>query len=413
MASSTAPRDPDLAGPLDRVTVERLAVARNPGLRAARRRASATRLAGEAEGKLPPPEAEFQIWQVPLARPYDVPGAQMIMLGLRQPIPAPGSLGAKAEAKERDADLELTMADERAREIVRDVDHAFVSYVEATRKHRIHAEHQAVAEAILKTAQARYPAGGALTDITQAEVEVAKIEADVAVEEANVNTARAMLNGLLLRSADAPLGQPVEREATTIGESPTEILARARALRPETRTAKARTAAAVAEARVAEREANGPMMSVGLLYFAPTTQMPSHGYGLSFSSTLPWLWGRASGAVRAQRELARATTDDTADADARIATEVATAEGQVRAQARRLVVLERRSLPAAKRAFQAATSGYTSGGTDILVLLSARNSVVGAEVEIVGAKAALEHALVDLDWAAGAPVRRTPLEKAQ
>jgi cobalt-zinc-cadmium efflux system outer membrane protein len=395
------------------VTVERLAVARNPGLRAARRRANATRLAGEAEGKLPPPEAEFQIWQVPLSRPYDVPGAQMIMLGLRQPIPAPGSLGAKAEAKERDADLELTMADERAREIVRDVDHAFVSYVEATRKHRIHAEHQAVAEAILRTAQARYPAGGALTDITQAEVEVAKIEADVAVEEANVNTARATLNGLLLRSADAPLGQPVEREATTIGEPLPEILARARALRPETRTAKARTAAAVAEARAAEREANGPMMSVGLLYFAPTTQMPSHGYGLSFSSTLPWLWGRASGTVRAQRELARATTDDTADADARIATEVASAEGQARAQARRLVVLARRSLPAAKRAFQAATSGYTSGGTDILVLLSARNSVVTTEVEIVGAKAALEHALVDLDWAAGAPVRRTPLEKAQ
>lgn len=406
----TQPGDLALAGPQDRVSLERAAVTRNPGLRAAKRRAGAIRLAADSERRLPPPEAEIQVWQVPLARPYDLPGAQMIMLGVRQPIPAPGSLGAKAEVREREADVELAVADVRTRELIRDVDHAFVDYLEATVKHRIHVEHLGTAQHILESARARYIAGGALTDITQAEVDEARIEADVAQAAADILTARATLNGLLLRPPDAPLGTPVETPAATLGEPLADVLARARGLRPEVLGAKARTQAALAETRMTEREANGPMMTVGAFYFAPTTGMPVHGYGLSFSSTLPWLSGKARSAVRAQSDLAGSTRDDTADACARINTEIATAAGMVRAQVRRLTVLNDRVFPASQRAFEAAASGYDSGRADILLVLAARKSIVEVEVEMVEARVALEHAMVDLDWAAGAPVRRVPLD---
>ena len=42
-------------------------------------------------------------------------------------------------------------------------------------------------------------------------------------------------------------------------------------------------------------------------------------------------------------------------------------------------------------------------------MLRARQAVVDTEMEIVMARALLDHALADLDWAVGVPLPRTPL----
>src|SRR5262245_14032890 len=73
---------------VDRRKILDAAVRDHPALRAAEERARATRAAADAEGRLPPPEAMVQIWQVPLARPYAIGDAQMIMFGLGQSFPA-------------------------------------------------------------------------------------------------------------------------------------------------------------------------------------------------------------------------------------------------------------------------------------------------------------------------------------
>ncbi|MBI5538380.1 MAG: TolC family protein [Deltaproteobacteria bacterium] len=399
----------DLSGTLDRNRVLRAAIARNPGLRASHRRAAAMRMMGEADSRMPPPEAEVSVWQVPLSRPYSVPDASMIMVGVKQPIPAPGSLSARAQVREREADVEDAMVAERVRELMRDVDHALVDYMQATAMHHIHIEHKTAADRVLAVARARYQAAGAITDVTQADVESSRIEADIAQEEAKIAAAKAKLNGLLVRPTQAPLGEPVMAEPVTLGETLREMQTRARSTRPELRTAEARRAARLAEVRVAEREASWPMLSVGALYFAPTNGMPSHGYGVTVSSSLPWLSSRASTEARAGRESAGAIHDDLSDIGAKIDAEVATDAAMVQASTRRYQVLRDRTLPAGKRAWEAAASGYESGRADILMLLMARKSIAEIEVDLVEARAMIEHALVDLDWAVGKPVRRVPI----
>ena len=367
------------------------------------------RMMGEADSKLPPPEAEVSVWQVPLSRPYSVPDANMIMVGVRQPIPAPGSLSARADVRSREADVEEAMVGERVREISRDVDHALVEYMQAFAMRSIHLDHMGTADRVLAVARARYEAAGSITDVTQADVESARIEADIAQEDAKIAAAKARLNGLLLRAPDAQLGAPVISEPATVGEPLAGMLVRARSQRPEFRSADARRAARQAEVRLAEREASWPMLSVGALYFAPTNGMPSHGYGLSFSTSLPWLSSRASTEARAGRENIAAIHEEVNDVEAKINAEVATNAAMAQATARRYQVLRDRSLPAAKRAWQAAASGYESGRADILMLLMARKSIVEIEVELVEARTMLDHALVDLDWAVGSPVRRIPI----
>jgi len=400
---------PDLSGPVDRDLLVRVALDRSPGLRAVRHRAAAMRQMGEAERKMPAPEADFQIWQIPASRPYAVGDAGMIMLGVRQPIPAPGSLSARAEAKEAAAGVEDAMLSEREREIVQEVEHAFVDYLEARELHRAHMAHHVTAARVLAVARARYTAGGMLEEVAQAEVELARIEADMAQEEAKVTSARVMLNGLLLRQPDAPLGDPVVGDPATVGESDAELIARAETKRPEVRSAQARTAARQAEARVSDTEAKWPMFSVGATYFAPTNNMPMHAYGVSVGSSLPWLWGRSRAESAANKAMTSATHLEVEEARAKIRAEVAAKAASVRAAARRYQVLRDRAVPAGKRAWEAAASGYESNRTNLVTLLMARTSVVEIEVDVIMARTAIEHALVDLDWAAGARVKRAAI----
>ena len=409
-AQSAPPEDRALTGTLERATVVRLAVARSPAVRAGGQRARAMRLAGEAAGSLPPPEAMVQVWQVPLSRPYAL-NEQMLMLGVHQTIPAPGALSARDGAQEQLAHVEGLMADDQAREVARDASHAFAEYLGATERHRIHREHLVVAARVLDVAQGRHEAGGALTDVTQADAELARMEADVVTDRTLVEGARARLNARLSRDPSAPLGAPVD-EGAGIPAWPTAVLvAKARAARPEARAAAAQSEARKLEARAADREATWPTFRVGALYFAPTSAMPVHGYGFDAAISLPWLWGAARSQSAAADASVVASVTNVEATRIPIDEEVVTAEANARSAAFRLDVLQQRALPASRRAFDAAWSGYTSGRTDALTILAARRGV-DVESDVVAARVALGHAFADLDAAVGVPVPRRPVTPA-
>jgi outer membrane protein TolC len=401
--------DVNLAGPLERATLVRLVVARNPSVLAAGQRARATEIAADGEGRLPPPQLMGQVWQVPFSRPYAFDNSQMIMVGVSQSFPAPGSLGAREAARHQDARVEEAVAAERARQVAREAEHAFADYVEAAARHRIHSAHQDVAHRVLSVAQGRQAGGGALTEFAQAEVELAKVQADLLTDAARTQTARVRINALIGRDPAAPLGLPVEGEPTVPLGSLNEILATARRSRPELRAAAAQQEAKKFELRGAEREATWPTFSLGVSYFAPTTLMPFNGYGLNAGMSLPWLWSGERLRRDAQKEYLTAATTEIDGVRIQIDAEVATAESNVRAAALRLQVERERVLPATQRAFDLAWGGYESGRTDLLTLLAAQRSVVDAEHDIVMSRALLDHAMADLDAAVGAPVPRRPL----
>ncbi len=236
--AETAVSDARLTGPVDRVTLVAAAVARSPVVRAAAQQARAVQLEASAQGRLPPPEAMVWVWQVPLARPYAL-DTQMIMVGVTQTFPAPGSLAAREDAKGAEARAELAMADDASRQLVKDVEHTYASYVEASARHRIHRGHREVAERVLAIAQARHATGGSLQDVALAEVELAKVVSDLVTDATQVEAASARLNALLLRDPGAPLGPPKDEPPAGAGWDLATTLAKARAVQPEIRAAEA------------------------------------------------------------------------------------------------------------------------------------------------------------------------------
>ncbi len=409
--TSPPPDEAALARPVDRATLEAAALARHPGLVEAAHRARALIAKARAEGSLPPPEIEAVLQQVPLERPYAIDDAGMLMVQLRQEIPPAGSLDDSAAAMALEARAAGLMATSQARDIVREVDRAFADYVEASARHASHVGHLALMERTQALARARLAAGGSLSDVTRADLEKARLDADVARESAAIDASRAMLNGLMARPVDAPLGPPRTADPETVALTAQAIADRAVAKSPVVAASDAMKQAAERAKDAADDEATLPTFMVGLSYFHPVGEMPV-GWGASVGMSLPWVWGAASDRSESASERALAERSAADAARVRVRSDVGKAFAAVKGAERRLTVLDAGARGAAERALDALTAGYAAGGTDILMWLDAERSSLDVELDVTMARADLDRALADLDWAAGERLPRVPLRAA-
>ncbi len=411
LALGPAPDEAALRGPFDMDAAVAVALARSPGLQAEGHRVRARELMADAARRPEPTRLTFDIWQVPLARPYAWNQSPMIMLGLRQPVPAAGSLKARSAAIRREAAADAATRDVLAQDLALAVRHAFIDYAAAAARHAIHLEHRSVTERVLGLTRARQVTGSAVFDTARAETEVARARADVASDATAIAAARTRLNTLMARNADAPLGPPREGSPATIAADATALIDQARAARPETRAAQARREAAALELRAARREASLPSAMLGFAYFPATAPMPMHGYGLMVDLQLPWLTGQARKRRDAQAALADAAGRDVAQVELAVAAEVSAALATVQSAAERYEVLIREARPAAARAREVALTGYETGRGDLRALLEAQGAFVEIAMDLIEARSTLDHALVDLDRAAGARVPRVDLSQ--
>ncbi len=415
LVPSSAHADEELPSPLTRESVERLAALRHPAVRAAREHAHAIDRRADAEGTLPSPELDFELWQVPLRKPYAIDEAGMLMLGLRQRFPAPGSQSMNAEAMRAEARATLRNADQASRDVRRRAGHAFADYVEAHERVRVHGAHVALMRKMHDAAFARYRGGGSLAEVAQSDVEVARVETEHDEAKGRVDAARARLDVLLGRPASAPLPDPGFGDALVPEWDLARLVEEAAKQRAEIGMAKERRESAESKRAAAKREWLVPGFSVAALYFAPVGPTPAardHGFGVSLTVELPWLWGGGSGRTDAARIEHEASSLDVDASTVDASFEVAAANGEVRAHAIHLRMLTERVLPATKRAIDATWPGYETGRTELLALLTAQRSLVEAELESVITRAALDHAMIELDAAVGAEVPRVKLGSA-
>jgi outer membrane protein TolC len=401
-----------LRGPLERQLLVRAVVQGHPGVRAQRFRADAARAMSESEAQLPAPEAMAEVWQIPFSRPYAIDDAGMIMLGVRQAVPAPGSRGARAQARRGEARARAAMSRVTARDVAREAGHAFVDYAESFESQRLYGENREVALRIVATAQARLAGGASLVDVAAAEAELARVESELVFERAAVESGRYRLNALLRRAPHAPLGEPVWTAPDAPRLDATRLSAAATAARPERAAAVAERDAKRGELRAREAEATWPSFSIAGLYFVPAGGMSEHAFGVSAAMSLPWLWGGARQARDAERALLKAAEQDVRQSESGIRRDVASALSVAHGAHRRLEILQSRVRPATERLAEAARAGYQSGGVALGAVLDAERRALESRMDIVDARAELEHALVDLEWAVGQDLVRAAATRA-
>lgn len=347
-----------------------LAIEANPMLRAERlgARASTERIA--QAGAWPNPEIAFGLINRPIRTFNTEDRMTMNTVRYSQGIPWPGKqrLGRSEAAQLAVADA--LQADDTEGLLAARVTGAYYDLAATDRTLAVMRETLSLLRAFRETALGRYAAGGTVQqDVLQAEVNVARMEADVAVREQERLAQAARFNALLARDPATPVGAlrlPVI-DATLPS---VDTLAQLALGRPALAAADARIRSAESAVASARKDL-WPDLNVSLEYGSRSRfdDMMSVMVGVSVpvfagSNQLPRR--REMEALQARREAeARDLLNETW---ARLTELHAVAERAVRLDA----LYATRILPQAAASVEAALSAYRVGGIDFMTLAESR-----------------------------------------
>jgi outer membrane protein, heavy metal efflux system len=380
----------------------RLALARNPEVAEARERLRAAREGDPAGSRLPDAEFEYQLWAQPLSKPYALDAAQMHMFGVRQAFPAPGTLGARADAALAQANVAAEARRAREQDMRLRVRRAFAEYYRADREYRVHIDHGRVAQQVMDSVRAAYQgARGSQQDVLRASLEMARLHNDLIEIQRDRRTAQGLLNTLMARAPEAPLGPPAALAPPAAERRFAELEAVLETRRPEIAAGESAVRARASELDASRASAHWPSFMVGLQYMYMPPESERHNYGVMFSMSLPWFNSAHAEAVRAAE--AKLAAEQSALSGTRNAAryELYEAAESLKAARESLAIIERDLLPLAQQSFESAEAAYRGGQMDLTYTFDALRSLLDVRIERERALVRVDTALADLERAAG------------
>lgn len=401
-ATVTNADDAELARSARIETILRVALERNRDVAEIQSRARAAEARGRAAARLPDLEAKYELWGVPLARPYDLSRADTVMLGVRQALPAWGTLDARARAAAEDAGSARDVARARQQELAAQVWRTYASYYRADQELRLHLEHAGLTSRILELAKLNQRTGhGSLQDVLRLEVELTRLHTDVARIEREQRSSRALLNALMDRPGDAPLGPPEDLSVV-----PTRDLAPLEggldANRPELGAAARAVRRSQALADAARTSARVPSVMVGLDYwYMPMNADSRHGYGAMVAINLPWFSERRRDEQLEAEQTVQAEQHALEAARNAVRYELRDAAARVDSARQSFTIVDQDLLAQAKRSLDVTQAAYAAGDGNAIALLDALRSYLQVRIERVRALAELAASQADLERAAG------------
>lgn len=375
---------------------------RHPELRAMRHEADAAAQRARAAGALPDPMLQMELRDVGNGMGgggFNVLPARVgsTRYQLRQTFPAWGSRDAKRDAASASADEAARRADATWAELASRIKTAYARYRQA---HEALAQTRALLDLVdrlERVAQARYAAGLAPPqEALRAQLERTSLAGEVANLEAELGSARARLNGLLARPADAPLAEPRDEPAL-----PTPSGLDGAALRERVLARNPQLAAEDARIRAAERSKDAvfanryPEFTLGV---APVQRRNRIGeWELMFEVNIPL---RQAQRRADEREALSVLAAAQARREA-IAAEALAALGEnlaaLEAAQRVAAITQTSLLPQAEVALAAALAGYETGKADFVAVLEAQRQIRQARLTVIKTRAEARMRLAEIE----------------
>jgi len=376
----------------------------NPTIRAARSRLVAAQERPTQVSALEDPMFTYEGFNIP--ENFDLTRTDNNIFKLSQKLPFPGKRRLRGEVATHEAAItkeEVRMAEVTTRAEVKktyyDLWQVHQNLLIYSRDKELMAQFATIAEKKYAVGQVSQP------DVLRAQVELTRLINRVTTETLRMGEVRAMLNGLLSRPPEAPLGVPQDVPKPVVRQTLAELAELTLQTRPEI-AAKAvainRDIAALALAQkayfpdfevYAERFFNGGRKD---------------GFGLIFSVTIPlaYRYKYDAGVAEARAQL------NAGKADLRAAQDTALAQVKgalVRAQtAVELVNLFTQThIPQAEQALASSSISYQTGKVDFLSLIDSLRVVEQVHLEHLTAATDFEKAYAELERAVGQALPRT------
>jgi cobalt-zinc-cadmium efflux system outer membrane protein len=317
-----------------------------------------------------------------------------------QAYPLWGKRSLRREAALADVDAARGREQAARNELDEKIKVAFAQYDVLSRSIAVNREVQELARRMRAASVARYGQGGGdqaaviqvLGEETTAKLEIIRLEGERAA-------ARARLNALVARPADALLAAPQPRPLPTNGLTLAALLGRARAGNPNVSAQAAEMAAARTRNTLADK-AWYPDVTVGAGPLIQTNNRPT-GFAATVGLNIPVPWGRtASGQQEAAARLS--ATQQRYDATL-LEVEGALGEGIARLEAARRTgtLLRREALPQAQGAFRAVLASYGQGQGDLTAAIAAEHRIHDVQLTLLRTELAAQTELAGIERLVG------------
>ncbi|MBF0495233.1 MAG: TolC family protein [Deltaproteobacteria bacterium] len=197
------------------VTLDELiktALAQNPSLQAARQTVGAKQARVLAEKTLPDPTLSFQTMgqAIPFKLMQGDPSSGRTV-SIQQDIPYPGKLELKGNIANSEAEAEQWNYEQIRRQVMADVKTAYYGLYLVYKSVEVIEKNRQLLRTMSRLAEARYQAAqGNQQDILKVQVEITKLIDKLTLLDQRRSTTEALINSLLYRQPDTPLGRPAE-----------------------------------------------------------------------------------------------------------------------------------------------------------------------------------------------------------
>ncbi len=220
-----------LATNIDLPTLIRLAVERNPKLKAVRASWQATIEKYPQVTALPDPMLMYSYF---VRNVETRVGPQRHRIGFSQSFPYPGTLDVMGRVTLKEIEIERVKYEQVVRDLIVDLKLAYYELVYLQQARQIAEQNQQLLDHILKIANTRYASNeGTLNDVLEAQSQLAQLSYDLILLWELEQVEKGNINALLSVPSATPLGAPVPTTYTVLNIPVTDLEKQALAQRQE------------------------------------------------------------------------------------------------------------------------------------------------------------------------------------
>lgn len=329
----------------------------------------------------------------------------MMSYGVSQMFPFPGKLRLKGEIAKQVMSQQQSISITTYRELIRQTKLLYYQLYTNSVSIRINADNTTLVNALIEDSMALYRSGkGEYVDIIKMQLELQMLEEQRLMLESEKVMFKSMLNALLNRSPQQPLGEPVASFTKPFHLSYAQVESIALTSRSELHQMEAMIVEQEKMAQLARRDYY-PDFMVGVAYEKMNSNFDGHvddAWMLKVGFNLPiWIPEKQARELREARTKGFANQRELEGMQAMISGKLKELLAKLKSTNDRIALYTNGILPKVKEAFSALLSSFRSGEGKFVLLLDTWRQAFNAELEYERFLAEREIIIAELERAMG------------
>ncbi|MBS0606386.1 MAG: TolC family protein [Verrucomicrobia bacterium] len=329
----------------------------------------------------------------------------MLQYQISQTFPFPGKLGLKGKVAEEILKQFQSQETITRRDLILQSKSLYFQLVLNDLSFQINRNNRDVVENIVNASMSLYRSGIAgFEEVSKAQAELQILDEQLLAIDADRIFITSMLNAILNRAPNSPLGQPVQEFSHSLDFSYEELESIAIQNRPELEGLQAMVSEQEMMAKLAKRN-YFPDVTISAGYEQMTNNLSDNAWVASIGFKIPLWAGRRQGReVREAKARASANISALKGMEANIRGQIQAILGKLKANDERILLYDTGLLPKIQETLKAAESSYRAGKGGFLVLLDTRRQFQEISLEYERVRIEKEVLLAELERAVGVPL---------